>query len=61
MIFAGTRPPAHGIALLDALLVPLTTLPIAARRYWPLAVLAITVTAETLLLLFSAASRSRSA
>ena len=38
---------------LDALLVPLTTLPIALRRYRPLAVLAVTVGAQTLLLLFS--------
>jgi signal transduction histidine kinase len=38
---------------LDAVLVPFTTVPIALRRYRPLAVLAITVSAETLLLLFS--------
>jgi signal transduction histidine kinase len=38
---------------LDAVLVPITTLPIALRRYRPLAVLAVTVSAETLLLLFS--------
>ena len=33
--------------------MPVTTLPIAARRYRPLTVLAITVGAETVLLLFS--------
>ena len=38
---------------LDAVLVPLTTLPIALRRYRPLTVLAVTVAAQTLLLLFS--------
>jgi signal transduction histidine kinase len=41
------------VGLLDAVLVPLTTLPIALRRYRPLSVLAVTVVAETLLLLFS--------
>jgi hypothetical protein len=35
------------------MLVPFTTLPIALRRYRPLAVLAVTVSAETALLLFS--------
>jgi len=43
----------HSISALDALLVPLTTLPLALRRYKPLEVLAVTVGAETLLLLFS--------
>jgi signal transduction histidine kinase len=53
VIFGGNRHQAHAIAVLDAILVPLTTLPIALRRYRPLAVLAITVSAETVLLLFS--------
>ena len=39
--------------VLDAILVPITTVPLALRRYRPIAVLAITVSAETLLLLFS--------
>ena len=34
------------------ILVPLTTVPIAMRRYRPIGVLAVTVSAETLLLLF---------
>jgi signal transduction histidine kinase len=51
--FASRGPGGHSVDLLDVLLVPLTTLPIAVRRYWPLAVLAVTVSAETLLLLFS--------
>jgi signal transduction histidine kinase len=42
-----------GIFVLEAVCVPLTTLPLALRRYRPLAVLAVTVAAETLLLLFS--------
>lgn len=41
------------IPLLDEVLVPVTTLPIALRRYRPLEVLAIVVFAETVLLLFS--------
>ena len=41
------------VAVVNVILVPLTTLPIALRRYRPLAVLAVTVSAETLLLLFS--------
>src|SRR2546429_388941 len=42
---------AHGsVNPLDAVLVPVTTLPIALRRYRPIAVLAVTVAAETLLL-----------
>jgi signal transduction histidine kinase len=49
-IFAGAG--VH-INVLDAILVLLTTIPIAVRRYRPLAVLAITVSAETLLLLFA--------
>ena len=53
VIFAGTAHHPRTIAPLDAILVPITTLPIAARRYRPLTVLAITVSAETVLLLFS--------
>ena len=46
----------HGtksVDVLDAVLVPVTTVPLALRRYRPLGVLAVTVAAETLLLLFS--------
>lgn len=53
VVFTGNGHHARAIPVLDAILVPLTTLPIAVRRYRPLAVLAITVSAETLLLLFS--------
>ncbi len=51
--FSGSGHDARSLPLLDAILVPVTTLPIAARRYRPLMVLAITVSAETVLLLFS--------
>jgi signal transduction histidine kinase len=53
VVFGGNGHQARAVAVLDAILVPVTTLPIALRRYRPLAVLAITVGAETLLLLFS--------
>jgi signal transduction histidine kinase len=53
VIFGGGPHEPRAIHPLDAILVPVTTLPIALRRYRPLAVLAITVGAETLLLLFS--------
>ena len=53
VIFAGTARHPRTISPLDAILVPITSLPIAARRYRPLTVLAITVSAETVLLLFS--------
>ena len=49
----GHGPDARSLPVLDAILVPVTSLPIAARRYRPLMVLAITVGAETVLLLFS--------
>ena len=49
----GSGPDARSLPVFDAILVPFTSLPIAARRYRPLMVLAITVTAETVLLLFS--------
>ena len=49
----GHGPDARSLSVLDAILVPVTSLPIAARRYRPLMVLAITVGAETVLLLFS--------
>ena len=39
--------------MLEVILVLLTTVPIALRRYRPLGVLAVTVGAEALLLLFS--------
>jgi signal transduction histidine kinase len=53
-VLAGSRHDGHVSAdLLDAILVLLTTVPIALRRYRPLEVLAVTVGAETLLLLFS--------
>jgi signal transduction histidine kinase len=53
VVFGGGGHDARAIAVLDAILVPVTTLPIAVRRYRPVAVLAITVSAETVLLLFS--------
>jgi hypothetical protein len=53
VIFAGRGHDPRAIAVLDAILVPITSLPIAVRRYRPLTVLAITVSAETVLLLFS--------
>jgi signal transduction histidine kinase len=52
VVAQGHRDPA--VAALTAILVPVTTLPIALRRYRPLAVLAVTVGAETTLLLLSA-------
>lgn len=51
--FGGTHQHGPRISVLEGVLVPLTALPLALRRYRPLAVLAITVSAETLLLLFS--------
>jgi signal transduction histidine kinase len=57
-IYGGTGPHPRSIAVLDAILVVLGTLPIAVRRYRPLAVLAVTVGAETLLLLFSARAQT---
>jgi signal transduction histidine kinase len=53
VVFYGSGHHARSIAALDAILLPVTSLPIVARRYRPLAVLAITVSAETVLLLFS--------
>ncbi len=53
VIFTGNGHHVRSIAVLDAILVPITTLPVALRRYRPLAVLATTVGAETLLLLFA--------
>ena len=52
-VVATTHHAGGSLDPLDAILVPLTTLPIAMRRYRPLAVLAVTVAAETMLLLFS--------
>jgi signal transduction histidine kinase len=43
----------HPVSVLEVILVPLTTAPIALRRYRPLAVLAITVSAATLLLILT--------
>jgi signal transduction histidine kinase len=54
VIFVGHGHHAQPISALETILALLVALPIAARRYRPLAVLAITVTAETILLLFSA-------
>ncbi len=55
-VVARTR---YGFAfpVLAAIVVLFTTVPIALRRYRPIAVLAITVTAETLLLIFSRESQ----
>ena len=43
----------HPASVLEVVLAPITTAPIALRRYRPLAVLAITVSATTLLLIFT--------
>jgi signal transduction histidine kinase len=43
----------HAVSGLEVFLVPITTVPIAWRRYRPLAVLAITVSAATVLLIFT--------
>jgi signal transduction histidine kinase len=51
--FSGHSPDSRSLPALDAVLLPIASLPIAARRYRPLTVLAITVGAETVLLLFS--------
>src|SRR6476659_9772922 len=53
VVFGGPNHRHASISVLDAILVPITTLPIALRRYRPLTVLGVTVAAETLLLLFS--------
>jgi signal transduction histidine kinase len=52
-VVAATHHVGESVNPLDVILAALATLPIAGRRYRPLAVLAITVGAETLLLLFS--------
>jgi signal transduction histidine kinase len=53
-VVAGSRHKGHvSVDVLDVILVPLTTLPIALRRIRPVGVLTVTVSAETLLLLFS--------
>jgi signal transduction histidine kinase len=52
-VIAAVKHAGGAVDVLDVVLVPVTTLPIALRRYRPLAVLAVTVAAETLLLLFS--------
>jgi len=52
-VIAAVKHEGAAVDVLDVALVPVTTLPIALRRYRPLAVLAVTVAAETLLLLFS--------
>jgi signal transduction histidine kinase len=54
VIFGGTKgDTAQTLHPLDAVLLPVTTLPLALRRYRPLEVLGITVAAETVLLVFS--------
>jgi signal transduction histidine kinase len=52
-VILGGNGPAGAVAVLDVIIVPLTTLPIALRRYRPLEVLAVTVIAQTVLLVFS--------
>jgi signal transduction histidine kinase len=53
-VFVGSRHGGHvRVDALDAILVPLTTLPLALRRYRPLAVLAITASAEALSLILT--------
>ena len=52
-IFAGGAHHPRSIAVLDAIFVPFTTVPVAVRRYRPIAVLIVVVTAETVLLFFS--------
>ena len=53
--------PFPAVPVLAAILIRSRRFPIAVRRYRPLAVLAITVSAETVLLMFSPEPRSRSA
>ena len=43
----------HSVEVLDVVLVPFTTAPVAFRRYRPLAVLAITVSAGAVILIFT--------
>jgi signal transduction histidine kinase len=43
----------HSVEVLEVVLVPFTTAPVALRRYRPLAVLAITVSAGALILIFT--------
>ncbi len=43
----------HSVEVLEVVLVPFTTAPVAFRRYRPLAVLAITVTAGAVILIFT--------
>jgi signal transduction histidine kinase len=43
----------HSVELLEVVLVPFTTAPVALRRYRPLAVLAITVSAGAVILIFT--------
>jgi len=52
-VIASVKHDGGAVDVLDVVLVGVTTLPIALRRYRPLAVLAVTVAAQTLLLLFS--------
>ncbi len=52
LVFAAGRVP-RAPSVVEAILVPITSLPITVRRYRPLKVLAVTVAADTLLLLFS--------
>lgn len=51
--FATVGKPSHTDRIIDVGLAPFTSVPIALRRYRPLAVLAVTVAAQVLLLVFS--------
>ncbi len=50
--FVSRNKAGQSVSVVEVILVPLTTAPIALRRYRPLAVLTVTVGAATLLLLF---------
>ncbi|MBV9604413.1 MAG: two-component sensor histidine kinase [Solirubrobacterales bacterium] len=52
-VLVATKRAGMSLAPLDAVLVPVTTVPVALRRYRPVAVLTVTIAAETVLLLFS--------
>jgi signal transduction histidine kinase len=53
IVFTRNGHPSRGTTVLEAILVLFTTVPITLRRYRPLEVLAVTVSAETVLLLFT--------
>ena len=58
VVVSHTKPGGgHSVPVLEVILVPFTTAPIAIRRYRPLAVLAITVSAAVLMLILTSKSQ----